>query len=85
LALSSQSVIVCSDLPGLRNDLGDAALYVKVGDTTALAKEITNLINPDGEETRSRMRDLAGQRANENTYARVAEKILSAGLASPSS
>ena len=85
LALSSQSVIVCSDLPGLRNDLGDAALYVKVGDTTTLAKEITNLINPDGEETRSRMRDLAGQHANENTYAKVAEKILSAGLASPSS
>jgi glycosyltransferase involved in cell wall biosynthesis len=80
LALSSQSVIVCSDLPGLRNDLGDAALYVKVGDTTTLAKEITNLINPDGEETRSRMRDLAGQRANENTFAKVAEKILSAGL-----
>ena len=85
LALSSQSVIVCSDLPGLRNDLGDAALYVKVGDTTALANEIANLINPDGEENRSRMRDLAGQRANENTYAKVAEKMLSAGLASSSS
>lgn len=85
LALSSQSVIVCSDLPGLRNDLGDAALYVKVGDTTALAKEITNLINPGGEANRSRLRDLAGQRANENTYAKVAEKILSAGLASSSS
>src|SRR5665213_1978309 len=85
LALSSQSVIVCSNLPGLRNDLGDAALYVKVGDTTALAREITNLMNPNGEENRSRMRDLAGHRANENTYAKVAEKILSAGLASPSS
>jgi hypothetical protein len=75
---------VCSDLPGLRNDLGDAASYVKVGDIAALAKEITNLMNPNGDETRSRMRDLAGQRANENTYAKVAEKILSAGLASPS-
>jgi glycosyltransferase involved in cell wall biosynthesis len=84
LALSSQSVIVCSDLPGLRNDLGDAALYVKVGDTAALAEEIINLINPGGDETRSHMRDLAGQRAEENTYAKVAEKILSAGLASPS-
>jgi glycosyltransferase involved in cell wall biosynthesis len=84
LALSSQSVIVCSDLPGLRNDLGDAALYVKVGDTAALAEEIINLINPGGDETRSHMRDLAGQRAKENTYAKVAEKILSAGLASPS-
>jgi glycosyltransferase involved in cell wall biosynthesis len=84
LALSSQSVIVCSDLPGLRNDLGDAASYVKVGDIAALAKEITNLMNPNGDEIRSRMRDLAGQRANENTYAKVAEKILSAGLASPS-
>ena len=85
LALSSQSVIVCSDLPGLRNDLGDAALYVKVGDTAALANEIAKLINPESEETRSHMRDLAGQRANENTYAKVAEQILSAGLASPSS
>lgn len=85
MALSSQAVIVCSDLPGLRYDLGDAASYVKVGDTTALAKEITNLIDPDGVENRSRMRDRAGQRANENTYAKVAEKLLSAGLASPSS
>jgi glycosyltransferase involved in cell wall biosynthesis len=85
LALSSQSVIVCSDLPGLRNDLGDAALYVKVGDTTALAKEVANLLSSNGEEDRSRMRDLAGHRASENTYAKVAEKILSAGLASGSS
>jgi glycosyltransferase involved in cell wall biosynthesis len=85
LALSSQSVIVCSDLPGLRNDLGDAASYIEVGDTTALAKEITNLLSSNGEENRSRMRDLAGHRASENTYAKVAEKILSAGLASGSS
>jgi len=75
---------VCSDLPGLRNDLGNAASYVKVGDATALAEEIANLIQPNGGDIRSRMRDLAGQRANANTYAEVAEKILSAGLASPS-
>jgi glycosyltransferase involved in cell wall biosynthesis len=81
LALSSQSVVVCSDLPGLRNDLGDAALYVKVGDATALANEIANLIGPAGHETRSRMRERAGQRANERTYEKVAENILSAGLA----
>lgn len=82
LALSSQSVIVSSDLPGLRSDLGDAARYVPVGDSTALAGEISWLLGDDNANIRQQMRDLAGQRAAANSYAKVAESILDAGMPS---
>jgi glycosyltransferase involved in cell wall biosynthesis len=81
LALSSQSVVVCSDLPGLRNDLGDAALYAAVDDSRALAVQISDLLGDGAASTRSRMRDRAGKLAADHTYARVAEEILAAGLA----
>ena len=81
LALSSCSVVVCSDLPGLRSDLGDAALYVKAGDPRALAEEIVNLLSDDSASVRSRMRERSKERAAANTYSSVAERILSAGLA----
>jgi glycosyltransferase involved in cell wall biosynthesis len=81
LALSSQSVIVCSDLPGLRSDLGEAALYVPVGDSVALAAQIEKLLGESGAAARSRLRELAAERAATSTFARAAEVILSAGLA----
>jgi len=79
LALSSRSVIVCSDISGLRSDLGDAARYVVAGDSHALAEEIVRVLGDHRESVR--MRDLSGKRAASNTYAIAAEEILSAGLA----
>ncbi len=80
LALASRSVVVCSDLPGLHSDLGDAAKYVTPGDSTALAVQIADLLGPEGDAERSRMRELSAQRAAANSFSKVAERILSAGL-----
>lgn len=81
LTLSSRSVVVCSDLPGLRSDLGNSAKYVAVGDPKALAEQVVSLLDEDGRLTRSHMRELSGKCASENTFAKVAESILAAGLA----
>jgi glycosyltransferase involved in cell wall biosynthesis len=81
LALSSRSVIVSSDLPGLRSDLGDAAKYVAVGDARAMAEQIASLLGDENAPNRQRMRGLSGERAAANTYATTANDILSAGLA----
>lgn len=81
LALSSGSVVVSSDLPGLRNDLGDAAAYVRVGDSRALAEKIVDLLGVEGASVGPRMRELARARAASSTFAKAAEEILSAGLA----
>jgi len=78
LALSSRSVVVASDLPGLRSDLGDAAAYVKMGSPQALADEIVGLLGDDALPLRQQMRERAGDRALVNTYEKVAERILSA-------
>lgn len=80
LALASRSVVVCSDLPGLRSDLGDAAKYVPAGDSIALAEQIVSLLNPDNAHERWRMRELAEIRAVTNSFSKVAEQILAAGL-----
>jgi hypothetical protein len=80
LALSSRSVVVCSDLPGLRSDLGDAAKYVKVGDSRAMAEQIVSLLGDDSTSVRRHMRELSGERAVANNFSKVAEEILSAGL-----
>ncbi len=81
LALSNRAVVVCSDLPGLRNDLGDAAAYVEVGNAKAVAKGITSLLGAEKTADRQRMRERSGRRALEGTFANVAEEILSVGLA----
>jgi glycosyltransferase involved in cell wall biosynthesis len=81
LALSSRSVVVSSDLPGLRSDLGDAAKYVAVGDSRAIAKQIAGLLGDDNASIRQHMRELSAERALVNTFANVAEHILSIGLA----
>ena len=81
LALSSQSVIVSSDLPGLRSDLGETAKYVVVGDAEAMAEQVGQLLGDDKATIRSDMRRLTGERAAKNTYAVAAKGILSAGLA----
>jgi glycosyltransferase involved in cell wall biosynthesis len=81
MALSSRAVIVASNLPGLRSDLGGAARYVAVGDSGALAEEIARLLGADNASAREHMRELSGERAAANTFARVAETILVAGLA----
>jgi hypothetical protein len=81
LALSSRSAVVGSNLPGLRSDLGDAAKYVAVGDAGALAEQIVSLLGNENASVRQEMRELSGERAASNTYAKVAERILSVGLA----
>lgn len=81
LALASRSVVVCSDLPGLRSDLGDAVKYVPVGDYEAIAEIVSQLLADDNASIRDHMRELSEQRATANTYANVAEKILSVGIA----
>lgn len=81
LAISNRAVVVCSDLPGLRNDLGDAAAYVEVGNPKALAKRIASLLGPENAVERARMRESAARRAVEGTFANVAAQILSVGLA----
>jgi glycosyltransferase involved in cell wall biosynthesis len=82
LAISSRSVVVCSDLQGLRNDLGNAASYVDVEDPKALAKAITDLVGNEHAVAREQMRKRSEGRALESTFTKVAEGILSAGLAS---
>lgn len=81
LAISNRAVVVCSDLPGLRNDLGDAAAYVEVGNAKAVAKGIASLLGTENAADRQRMRELAGRRALEGTFANVAAEVLSVGLA----
>jgi glycosyltransferase involved in cell wall biosynthesis len=81
LALSSRAVLVSSNLPGLRSDLGDAATYVEVGDSKAMAEQIIGLLGDDHASDREHLRELSATRATENTYEKVAEMILSAGLA----
>lgn len=81
MTLSSRCVVVCSDLSGLRSDLGDAARYVPVGDAAALAQEVSNLLSDDGAVIRASMREMMGKRALDNTFTHVADRILSAGLA----
>lgn len=81
LALSSRAVLVSSNLPGLRSDLGDAAIYVEVGDSEAMAQQIVDLLGEDHAGVREHQRELAGIRADANTYERVAEMLLDAGLA----
>jgi glycosyltransferase involved in cell wall biosynthesis len=81
LALSSRSVLVGSNLPGLKSDLGEAALYFEAGDSQEMANQIVSLLGDEHAPERDHMRELSGMRAASNTYARVAEMILSAGLA----
>ncbi len=81
LALSSRSVVVASDLPGLRSDLGNAAVYVEVGNATAMASHIAALLSDGSASVRQHMRELSEERARANTFANVAEMILAAGLA----
>jgi hypothetical protein len=81
LALSSRSVIVASNLPGLRSDLGDVAWYVEVGDSGAMAEQVASLMGAENASTRELMRERSGERAAANTFAKVAETILAAGLA----
>ena len=81
LALSSKAVIVSSDLPGLRSDLGDAARYVEAGNPRALAKQIVELLADDASSIRRHLRELSGERAVASTYAKVAQMIVSSGLA----
>ncbi len=80
LALSCRAVLVSSDLPGLRSDLGDAAMYVAVGDANAMTRQIVDLVGESHVGARDRLRERAGLRAAANTYDRVAEVIAAAGL-----
>jgi glycosyltransferase involved in cell wall biosynthesis len=81
LALSSRSVVVSSDLPGLRSDLGDAAKYVRAGDSVALTEQIVSLLGDESSPERARMRELSEGRAEAHSFSKVAEKILAAGIA----
>lgn len=79
LALSSQAVIVASDLPGLREHLGDAAHFVPVDDASAIVVAVSALVGPDGLEQRVRLRAVAGARAQGATYEAVAAELLTLG------
>jgi glycosyltransferase involved in cell wall biosynthesis len=81
LALSSRAVVVSSDLPGLKSSLGDAAEYVDVDSPSALANQIIHLLGDENASIRQQMRTRSGDRAVSDTYAKVAEQILTAGLA----
>jgi glycosyltransferase involved in cell wall biosynthesis len=81
LALSSRSVLVSSNLPGLKSNLGTAALYVEVGDSRAMAEQIIGLLGDDHESIREQLRERSGERADSNTFEKTAEMILSVGLA----
>jgi glycosyltransferase involved in cell wall biosynthesis len=81
LALSSRSVLVSSNLPGLESNLGNAAKYVATGDSKAMAEQIIGLLGEENASLREHMRELSGMRAASNTFEEVAETILSAGLA----
>lgn len=81
-ALASRAVIVASDLSGLRDSLGPAAIYVPSGDPVALAEAIGGLLGEAGSSLRSQLRELAGHRATENTFDQVASEIITAGVPS---
>ncbi len=78
LALSSRAVVVSTNLAGLRNDLGDAAVYVEPGDAASLAHRISGLLGAENLEVRERMRALAEERAVNSTFEVVARGILAA-------
>ena len=80
LALSSQAAIVATDLPGLRDSLGDAALYVAPEDARGLAEAITSLLGDDNRPAREQLRASAARQAAQSDFDLVAELILAAGL-----
>ena len=72
LALSARAVIVASDIPELRGDLGHAAHYFRSGDSADLTATIVSVINADQEEFRS----AAAARATDRSYDVTAATLL---------
>jgi len=77
MALTAGACVVASDLPGLRFGLGDAALFVPVGDPRALGAAIDEVLgNPTlSEQLRERAKALSAK----DSYDKVAESILDLG------
>ena len=72
LALSARAVIVASDIPELRDDLGPAAHYFRSGDSADLTTTIVSVINTD----QVKIRRAAAARAKDRSYDATAATLL---------
>jgi len=73
LALATGLPTVASDLAGLRDTLGDSALYTPAGDVAALAAAVQTVLKDDAQTT---LRPRAWARAQESTVASVARTLV---------
>ncbi len=76
LALSARAVIVASDIPELREDLGAAAHYFRAGSSTDLTDTVISVLTTDQEPFRRE----AATRASERSYDATAAALLNIGL-----
>jgi glycosyltransferase involved in cell wall biosynthesis len=78
LALSASAVIVASDIPELRGDLGPAAHYFRSGSASELTQTLVSVLtNSQGE-----IRIAAAARASQRSYDITAAELLHIGLRS---
>jgi hypothetical protein len=76
LALSARAVIVASDIPELRDDLGPAAKYFHSENVAELTEVLESVLSQSQDE----LRIAATSRAVERNYDRTAAEILELGL-----
>jgi glycosyltransferase involved in cell wall biosynthesis len=76
LALSARAVIVASDIPELRSDLGPAARYFHSESISDLTETLVSVLSNSQEE----LRNAAGSRAAERSYDTTALRLLKTGL-----
>jgi len=75
LALASGALIIASDLPGLKSDLGDCAEYFS-GSPQDLAEVIKSRLSEGCTLENLELRAKSMQRARSQSYRRVATEIL---------
>ena len=76
LALAARAIVLASDIPELKDDLGPAALYFKSGSVPDLVKKLVTILREPHDE----LRDEAGIRATERQYDIVAKRLITLGL-----
>jgi glycosyltransferase involved in cell wall biosynthesis len=73
-AMACGTPVIASDIPVLREVLGDAALFVDPADEQALACALLRLVREDGEK--ARLAEMGKERAAEFTWQACAEQTL---------
>ena len=79
LASAAGVPVVATDLPGLREALGEGAIYVSPGDADALASALAKILNDD--HLRATLVTEIDQLRHDGTYTAIAARILGAAIA----